>query len=92
MYSSYFDSLNNLKQSIPQNYENKDELLRIINYCIDDMAYKSPELLSECFRNYCIMIIPYLPSNRESNSWVNDPWDNIHDVAKKNNKFYQEKI
>ena len=58
MYSSYFDSLNKLKQSIPQNYRNRDELIRIINFCIDDMAYKSPKLLSECFRSYCIMIIP----------------------------------
>lgn len=90
MFKSYSDSLTKLKEAIPSNYNNKDELIRIINHCINDMAYKPPELLSNYFTRYCNLIIPLLPKDRINNQWVEEPWNNIHKVARDNIKYYKE--
>ena len=89
MFKSYSDSLYKLKESIPNEYKNKDELIRIIDYSLDDMAYKPPELLSEYFTTYCHLIIPHLPEDKKNNLWVVEPWNNIHKVAKENNKAFK---
>jgi hypothetical protein len=89
MFDSYLDSLNKLKESIPENYILKKKLQEKINYCINDMIYKPPELLPEYFTYYCNLIIPLLPEQKEENNWVIKPWENIHIVAKNNNKNFR---
>ena len=91
MFENYTDSLYALKSSIPENYLLRDKLIEKINYSIEDMAYKPPELLPEYFTFYCKLIIPYLPENKEENNWVTEPWDNIHKVAKINNEILKNK-
>ena len=91
MFGSYSDSLNELKKSIPDDYKKKDKLVETIDYCLVDMSYKAPELLSLYFCNYCKFIIPHLPKDRKQNSWVNKPWENIHKVAKDNKILLEKK-
>ena len=92
MFDSYINSLLELEKSIPINYIFKKELKDKINYCIEDMAYKPPELLSEYFSYYCNIIIPFLPKDKKNNKWIIQPWENIHKVAKKNIEIYKKKI
>ena len=89
MFESYQNSLTKLKESIPNNYILKEQLENKINYCIEDMVYKPPELLPESFIFYCNLIIPYLPEKKEENNWVVEPWENIHRVAKDNNEIFR---
>ena len=74
----------------PDTYTSKKELEEKINYCIEDMAYKPPELLSQYFTFYCNMIIPFLPKDKKNNQWVIQPWENIHKVAQENIKNFKK--
>ena len=90
MFDSYINSLIELKKSIPDTYTSKKELEEKINYCIEDMAYKPPELLSQYFTFYCNIIIPFLPKDKKNNEWVIKPWENIHKVAQENIKNFKK--
>ena len=82
---SYIESLNDLKNAIPEDYKLKEELIYSIENAIENLAYKAPEVLSESFRYYCLKIMNYLP--KSNNEWAIEKWDNICQVAKKNNSF-----
>jgi hypothetical protein len=88
MIQSYKNSLIYLQTSIPEQYDKKDDLERIINSFLLNISYKPPELLSETFRIYCIKIIHFLPL--ENKEWALEPWNNILNVAKNNNKLLEE--
>ena len=79
----YSNALLDLKNVIPSDYEKKKELEETINYACQDIRYKAPEIISMCFRKYCMMIIPHLPTTEEK--WVNGPWNKILETAKENN-------
>ena len=91
MFKSYTESLILLKNSIPDDYSKKKELVEKIDFCLVDISYKPPEVLSICFHNYCNLLIPYLPQDRKNNMWVDEPWKNIHNVAKINNNLLNQK-
>ena len=56
MIQSYKNSLIYLQKSIPEKYDKKKDLERIINSFLLNISYKPPELFSETFRIYCIKI------------------------------------
>ena len=88
MIQSYKNSLIYLQKSIPEKYDKKKDLERIINSFLLNISYKPPELFSETFRIYCIKIITFLPL--ENKEWVLEPWNNILNVAKNNNKLLEK--
>jgi hypothetical protein len=82
---SYIKSLNDLKNAIPEDYSLKEELSKSIENAIENLLYKAPEVLSESFRKYCLRIMNYLP--KKNNEWALEKWNDICNVAKKNNSF-----